>query len=142
MSRIKLKQLSTLLFLFNIVFAASVGFTQESASVESPKSRLIESVKNWVAVQEMVETENIEVQANDRRFIVPDCTEEFRVAFAFETKTNVRVNCVSIDWQAVLRIQITTEYEILAFSRALTQGSAISSGDIICLLYTSDAADE
>ena len=131
MSRIKLKQFSMLLFSFSIIFAVPVGFAQESASDESPKSRLIESVKNWVAAQERIEPDNIEVQANDRRFIVPDCAEEFSVVFAFGTKTNVQVNCVSNDWQAVLRIQITTEYEILAFSRALTQGDAISSGDII-----------
>ena len=125
MNRIKLKQFSIILFSFSIFFAASAGITQESTSDESPKSRLIESVKNWVAAQERIEPDNIEVQANDRRFIVPDCAEEFSVTFAFGTKTNVQVNCVSNDWQAVLRIQITTEYEILAFSRALTQGLSL-----------------
>ena len=62
MSGIKLKQFSIILFSFSIFFAAPAGITQESASDESPKSRLIESVKNWVAAQERIEPDNIEVQ--------------------------------------------------------------------------------
>ena len=94
------------------------------------KTRLVENIKNWVASQEGVDTSYIEVQANDRRFIVPDCTEDFEVNFAFGAKSNVQVKCESKDWTAVLRIQIRADTEVLIYGRTLTQGEVISAQDL------------
>jgi flagella basal body P-ring formation protein FlgA len=94
------------------------------------KTRLVENIKNWVASQERVDISYIEVQANDRRFIVPDCTEDFEVNFAFGAKSNVQVKCESKDWTAVLRIQIRAETEVLIYGRTLTQGEVISAQDL------------
>ena len=94
------------------------------------KTRLVENIKNWVASQERVDISYIEVQANDRRFIVPDCTEDFEVNFAFGSKSNVQVKCESKDWTAVLRIQIRAETEVLIYGRTLTQGEVISAQDL------------
>ena len=96
----------------------------------NPKSRLVENIKDWVATEEGIDTSYIEVQANDRRFIVPDCATEFEVKFAFGSKSNVQVNCDNEEWQAVLRIQIREESEILVYSRPLKKGVVISSQDL------------
>ena len=67
-------------------------FSQSNVIQDTPKERLVETIKNWVALQEDIDRTSIAVQANDRRFIVPNCSESFNVSFAFGTKTNVQVN--------------------------------------------------
>ena len=91
---------------FSLVFVIPHAIAQTNIIDEAPKDRLVRTIKNWVAEAEGLGVNNIEVQANDRRFIVPDCDENFDVSFAFGTKTNIQVNCDNKDWRAVLRIQI------------------------------------
>lgn len=119
---------SVIFIISTVVITAPSVYTQNINT--NSKTRLVENVKNWVASQERVDTSYIEVQANDRRFIVPDCTEDFEVNFAFGAKSNVQVRCESKDWTAVLRIQIRTETEVLIYARPLTQGEVISSLDL------------
>ena len=114
---------------FSLVFAIPHGIAQTTVTDEAPKDRLVRNIKNWVAEKEGLNVTSIEVQANDRRFIVPDCSENFEVSFAFGTRTNVQVGCSSKDWRAVLRIQIKRENEILVFDRALSQGHLVSQDD-------------
>ena len=114
---------------FSLVFVIPHGIAQTNIIDEAPKDRLVRTIKNWVAETEGLDVNNIEVQANDRRFIVPDCDENFDVSFAFGTKTNIQVNCDNKDWRAVLRIQIRREHETLVFDRALTQGDIVSQED-------------
>ena len=114
---------------FSLVFAIPHGIAQTTVTDEAPKDRLVRNIKNWVAEKEGLNVTSIEVQANDRRFIVPDCSENFEVSFAFGTRTNVQVGCSSEDWRAVLRIQIKRENEILVFDRALSQGHLVSQDD-------------
>jgi len=117
-----------------IFIIATIGIITPSGYAQNTntdsKTRLVENIKNWVASQERVDTSYIEVQANDRRFIVPDCTEAFGVDFAFGTKSNVQVRCESEDWTAVLRIQIRAETEVLIYARPLTQGAVVSAQDL------------
>ena len=114
---------------FSLVFVIPHGIAQTNIIDEAPKDRLVRTIKNWVAEAEGLDVNNIEVQANDRRFIVPDCDENFDVSFAFGTKTNIQVNCDNKDWRAVLRIQIRRVHETLVFDRALTQGDIVSQED-------------
>ena len=114
---------------FSLVFVIPHGIAQTNNIDEAPKDRLVRTIKNWVAETEGLDVNNIEVQANDRRFIVPDCDENFDVSFAFGTKTNIQVNCDNKDWRAVLRIQIRREHETLVFDRSLTQGDIVSQED-------------
>jgi len=107
-----------------------MSHAQDTNTEQDPKSRLVENVKSWVASEEGIDTSYIEVQANDRRFIVPDCAAEFEVTFAFGSKSNVQVNCDSEDWQAVLRIQIREDTETLVYARNLGQGDVISAEDV------------
>ena len=123
--------LSRVLVGFTIgLLSISISHAQNTDTEQDPKSRLVENVKNWVASEEGINDSYIEVQANDRRFIVPDCAAEFEVAFAFGSKSNVQVNCRSEDWQAVLRIQIREETETLVYARHLVQGDVISTEDL------------
>ena len=119
---------SVILLIVTIVISAPSGYAQ-NINTDS-KARLIENVKNWVASQERVDTSYVEVQANDRRFIVPDCAKDFEVNFAFGSKSNVQVKCENEDWVAVLRIQIQAENEVLIYARPLTQGEVISAQDL------------
>ena len=114
---------------FSLVFVIPHAIAQTNITDEAPKDRLVRTIKNWVAEAEGLGVNNIEVQANDRRFIVPDCDENFDVAFAFGTKTNIHVNCNNNDWRAVLRIQIRREHETLVFDQALSQGDIVSQDD-------------
>ena len=119
---------SAILIIATIAIIASPGYAQNINT--GSKTRLVENIKNWVSSQEGVDISYIEVQANDRRFIVPDCTEDFEVNFAFGSKSNVQVKCESKDWTAVLRIQIRAETEVLIYGRTLTQGEVISAQDL------------
>ena len=114
---------------FSLVFAIPYGIAQTDIMDVTPKDRLVQTVKNWIAEKEGLDLNSIEVQANDRRFIVPDCDEDFGVSFAFGTKNNVQVRCNIRDWQAVLRIQIKREHETLVFDRALSKGDLVSQDD-------------
>lgn len=105
-----------------------LGYAQNT-STES-KTKLIENIKNWVASQEKIDTSYIEVQANDRRFIVPVCANDFAVNFAFGSKSNVQVKCADQEWTAILRIQIRTESEVLIYTRTLTKGEVLSAQDL------------
>ena len=126
--RIRTLLKSAIFIIATTAIIAPSGLAQ-NISTDS-KTRLVENIKNWVASQERVDTSYIEVQANDRRFIVPDCTEDFEVNFAFDSKSNVQVKCESKDWTAVLRIQIRAETEVLIYARTLTQGDVISLQDL------------
>lgn len=119
---------SVIFIIATLIITAPSGYAQ-NININS-KTKLIENIKNWVASQEKVDTSFIEVQANDRRFIVPDCAEDFEVNFAFGAKSNVQVRCESKDWTAVLRIQIRTETEVLIYAGPLTQGEVISAQDL------------
>ena len=109
--RIRALAKSAIFIIATIAIIAPTGYAQ-NINTDS-KIRLVENIKNWVASQERIDISYIEVQANDRRFIVPDCTEDYEVNFAFGTKSNVRVKCENKDWTAVLRIQIRAETEVL-----------------------------
>ena len=115
--------------IFSLVFAIPHGIAQINIIDEAPKDRLVRTIKSWISEKEGLNVNSIEVQANDRRFIVPDCDENFDVSFAFGTKTNVQVGCNTKDWRAVLRIQIKREHETLVFDRALRQGDLVSQED-------------
>ena len=128
LNSIKSSKLEQTVF-FSLVFVIPCGIAQTNTIDEAPKDRLVRTIKSWVAETEGLNVNNIEVQANDRRFIVPDCDENFDVSFAFGTKTNIRVNCNNKDWQAVLRIQIKREHETLVFDRALSQGDLVAQED-------------
>ena len=122
---------------FSLVFTIPHGIAQTNVMDEAPKDRLVRNIQTWVAEKEGVNVNSIEVQANDRRFIVPACSESFDVSFAFGTRTNVQVSCDSKDWRAVLRIQIKREHEILVFDRALSQGDLVSQDDFRLSLESS-----
>ena len=124
------RQKGKLLFILCATFMTSIVFAQTNIINDTPKERLVKTIKNWVALQEGIDETSVVVQANDRRFIVPDCEENFNVSFAFGTRTNVQIDCNSEDWQAVLRIQIIREHETLVFSRALNQGDVVSQDDL------------
>ena len=127
----KVKRWSLSLFFITFLGAClNLSHGQNSEPERNPKDRLVETVKNWVAQQEGIDQNFVEVQANDRRFIVPDCTSDFKVTFAFNSKTNVQVNCEDETWQAVLRIQIRENREFLVYLRSLSQGDIISADDL------------
>ena len=126
--RIKALTKSAIFIIATIAIIAPTGYAQ-NINTDS-KIRLVENIKSWVASQERIDISYIEVQANDRRFIVPDCTEDFEVNFAFGAKSNVQVRCESKDWTAVLRIQIRAETEVLIYGRTLTQGEVITAQDL------------
>ena len=118
---------SVIFLIATIVISVPSGYAQ-NINTDS-KTKLVENVKNWVASQERIDSSYVEVQANDRRFIVPDCTRDFEVNFAFGSKSNVQVKCEDQDWTAVLRIQIREETEVLIYARPLMQGETLSSQD-------------
>ena len=124
----------TWLFLFSSFSSVTIhpSYSQDPAqdSGMDPKSRLIRDVKQWVASEERVDSSNIDVQASDRRFVVPDCSDTYGVRFAFGSKGNVEVSCDSQSWKAVLRININKIDEVLAYTRSITQGEIITSQDI------------
>ena len=128
LSSLKSRNLKRTVF-FSLIFVIPHGFAQINIMDEAPKDRLVRTIKNWVSEKEGLNVSSIEVQANDRRFIVPDCDENFDVSFAFGTKTNVQVGCNTKDWRAVLRIQVKREHETLVFNRALSQGELVSQED-------------
>ena len=113
-----------------LAFIAQASFSQQSAQQISAKANLVSDVKAWVSGEEGILPDNIEVQASDRRFRVPSCDTAFGVEFAFGAKTNVRVNCPSENWQAVLRIQIQRQTEALVYTRAREKGSILTASDI------------
>ena len=119
---------SVIYLIATIIISMPSGYAQKINT--DSKTKLVENVKNWVASQERVDTSYVEVQANDRRFIVPNCTEDFKVNFAFGSKSNVQVKCEDQDWTAVLRIQIRAENEVLIYARSLTQGEVLSAQDL------------
>ena len=121
---------SSVLTIAALGICLNLSYAQNLDPEKNPKARLVETIKNWVAQQEGVDPTFIEVQANDRRFIVPDCNAEFTVAFAFSSKTNVQANCENENWQAVLRIQIREDREVLVYLRSLSQGDIISADDL------------
>ena len=129
MPRIRSWSLS-LLTLASLGVSLNLSYAQNLDPERNPKDRLVETIKDWVAQQEGVEQTYVEVQANDRRFIVPDCNNDFKVTFAFNSKTNVQVNCESENWQAVLRIQIQEDREVLVYIRSLSEGDIISADDL------------
>jgi len=118
---------SVIFIIATILISVPSGYAQ-NINTDS-KTKLVENVKNWVASQERIDSSYVEVQANDRRFIVPDCTRDFEVNFAFGSKSNVQVKCEDQDWTAVLRIQIREETEVLIYARPLMQGETLSSQD-------------
>jgi len=128
LNSLKSRKLERVVF-FSLVFAIPHGIAQINIIDEAPKDRLVRTIKSWISEKEGLNVNSIEVQANDRRFIVPDCDENFDVSFAFGTKTNVQVGCNTKDWRAVLRIQIKREHETLVFDRALRQGDLVSQED-------------
>ena len=121
--------------LFSLISQACLA--QQTTESLTPKERLIEDIAVWVGNEEGIPTENIEVQARDRRFRVPNCQNTFGVEFAFGAKTNVRVTCPSEDWRATLRIQIRRKTEALVFTRARSAGDILSSSDIAVELIDS-----
>ena len=113
-----------------VTLMAAHGSLAQAADLE-PKAQMIANIQHWVGLQEGVTATAVEVQANDRRFIVPKCDADFEVDFAFASKSNVQVNCVSLDWQAILRIQIREQADSLTYARALSQGAAVTERDLL-----------
>ena len=105
------------------------------AQAEQPpaKQSLVLSVQRWVALQEGIDASAVTVQANDKRFVVPACSREFAVEYAFGSRTNVRVACDSADWEAVLRIQIAERVELLTYARALPEGTQLGADDLLVI---------
>lgn len=131
----RLKRVFCTVTLFSLLSQACLA--QQTVVSVTPKERLIEDIATWVGDEEGIATANIEVQARDRRFRVPDCQNSFGVEFAFGAKTNVRVTCPSEDWQAILRIQIQRQTEALVYTRARAAGDILAPTDIAIELIDS-----
>ena len=79
-----------LYLLICIVFFKSGSLeAQDFGSESQSKEILVETIKDWISKKENVEKESITIFADDRRFKVPPCKNNFSVQYAFGTKNTV-----------------------------------------------------
>ncbi len=127
---IRLIFLLTIHFLF---FSSGVSLGQENEIDTDSKQMLIESIKDWVSSYEGINKDSITVFADDRRFRVPSCDDNYTVGYAFNTKNTVTAECVETSWRASIRIEIKKIQDVFAYKNDLGKGEYLNSDDLLIL---------
>lgn len=110
--------------------AALTLVTSPSQGQETAKDLLVASIQNWAAGQLDVNSESIEVMANDSRLIIGGCNSEYQFSFAYGGKDMVSARCDSTNWVLNLRITVSPMINGYVFERDLPLGTILTNRDV------------
>jgi len=121
-----------LYLLICIVFFKSGSLeAQDFGSESQSKEILVETIKDWISKKENVEMESITIFADDRRFKVPPCKNNFSVQYAFGTKNTVTTACEETNWKASIRVRVDVSRNALVYESDFKVGHVITTADLI-----------
>ena len=87
---------------------------QSNAQLDLNKQLLIERAQNWVAEQQQIAAEQVDIVALDRRLKVPNCDRPLRFSFPFtSSQKTLLVECPDNDWRVF--IQVKTQARVVGF---------------------------
>ena len=118
--------------LISILFFGSGSLAAQDFDSDSrSKEVLVATIADWISKKESVEKETITIFADDRRFRVPLCKNNFSVQYAFGTKNTVTATCEETNWKASIRVRVDKKRNALVYESDLKVGHIITSEDLI-----------
>lgn len=118
----------------SLVFAILLGsaaIAQESPAPDNNKRELVQQIQSWVAVNEEIESHQVEVAAMDRRLKVPSCDNTFTIAYPYSTSKNtVQVTCPDTAWKIFVSVKINQPQSVLIYTRDMNANELLTPSDI------------
>ena len=125
------KPLLILVWLLFSVFTQAQGSGKTGVTLSANKQSFITQAKAWVAQQEHIKLDQIEIAAMDRRLRVPDCKEDFLISFPYRSsKQTIRVECIESGWQAFVGVKIHADLRGFSFIRDFPEGHILRPEDV------------
>jgi len=112
-----------------------------AAAPATPQEKLFAEIKVWAAGQLATTPDLVEVPPLDARLKIPHCTGKSTLSFPFSSKDTVRAHCTDPEWQAYIRIAITTPRNGVFAARALPGGKVLTDADLAVGRINIAAAD-
>lgn len=95
------------------------------------RNALIDQATTWVAEQVDVNTDQVIIQATDRRLKIPTCASLFDIGFLYPTsQESIRVACPDTGWKVYVGVKITRYEKVLAFTNNLVTGDIVTEQDV------------
>ena len=130
-TRDMLKPLLILSWLLFGVFTQAQSPEQTGVTLSVNKQSLIAQAKAWVAKEEQIKPEQIEIAAMDRRLRIPSCDEAFVVSFPYRaSKQTIQVQCIESNWQAFVGVKIYADVRAFSFIKDFPAGHLITPNDV------------
>lgn len=105
---------------------------QSNAQLDLNKQILIERAQNWVAEQQQIDVEQVEIVALDRRLKVPNCDSPHHFSFPFtSSQKTLLVQCPDNDWRVFIRVKMQAQIEGFVYRRDMQAQEPLGAADIV-----------
>jgi len=105
---------------------------QSNAQLDLNKQLLIERAQNWVAEQQQIAAEQVNIVALDRRLKVPHCDSPHRFSFPFaNSHKTLLVECPDNDWRVFIRVKMQAQVEGFVYRRDMQAQEPLRAQDIV-----------
>jgi flagella basal body P-ring formation protein FlgA len=105
---------------------------QSNAQLDLNKQILIERAQIWVAEQQQIDVEQVEIVALDRRLKVPSCDSPHRFSFPFtSSQKTLLVQCPDNDWRVFIRVKTLAQMEGFVYRRDMQAQEPLREDDIV-----------
>lgn len=119
-----------LLFFSTMVSSYGIAKDAKSQDQRELKEKLREQILVEVAGALLVERDQITVYVDDRRLVVPNCSENFVISFPFSDRSTVEASCHSENWTKYIRVSVGNYRPLMVYRRDMPAGHAVKRGDI------------
>lgn len=95
------------------------------------KLRTMVEVQKAAAGEFNVPEESVIVKLSDRRLVLPDCIEDFKITFPFSDRVTTKLECEQPSWTGYLQINLIDNAPAFAYRRNFPKGYVIKRGDAV-----------
>lgn len=118
-----------LLFSHQLVAQATM---QSNAQLDLNKQLLIHRAQSWVAEQQQIAAEQVNIVALDRRLRVPNCDSPYRFSFPFaSSQKTLLVECPDNDWRLFIQVKTQDQVEGYVYRRDMQAQEPLRAKDIV-----------
>ena len=71
-------------------------------------------------------SDNVEVRLSDRRLVLPDCAEGFKVSFPFNDRATAQVDCAAAEWRGFIQIRLLQTAVAFIYTASLEKGEILN----------------
>ena len=125
-------KLTTTICMLFLGFAVSAqSAVPGNAQIDINKQLLIDRAQAWVAEQEQLSVNQVQIVALDRRLKVPACDSAYSISFPYtNSNQTILAQCPDSDWKAFIRVKIQPLIQGFVYRRDMQPNQSLRPQDI------------